>query len=337
MKRLFRRATSYLFLLAALFVALASAALWYAHQPVELRAPVVDFTVQRGLGMRQAANHIAGAGVGVNPRMLTWLAQLTGRANRIKAGSYEVHAGVTPWQLILKLSDGDVSQASVLLVEGWTFRQVRQALETAPELVPDTAGLSDAEILGRIGAREPHPEGLFFPDTYLFDKRSGALAVLKRAYEAMQQRLELAWAERDPALPLMNPYEALILASIVEKETGRPEDRGLVASVFANRLRIGMPLQTDPTVIYGLGPEFDGKLRRKDLDTDHPWNTYTRSGLPRTPIAMPGPDALRAAVRPQSSDFLYFVARGDGSSEFSRSLADHNRAVERYIRNGRTN
>lgn len=327
----------YLLLLAALFFALASAALWYAHRPLELRTPVVDFTVQRGLGMRQAANHIASTGVGVNPRLLTWLAQISGRANRIKAGSYEVHAGVTPWQLILKLSDGDVSQASVLLVEGWTFRQMRQALESTPELVPDTAGLSEQEILSRIGAAEAHPEGLFFPDTYLFDKRSGALAVLKRAYDAMQYRLAQAWGERDAALPLKTPYEMLILASIVERETGRPEDRGLVASVFANRLRIGMPLQTDPTVIYGLGREFDGRLRRKDLDTDHPWNTYTRQGLPPTPIAMPGPDALRAAANPQASEFLYFVARGDGSSEFSRNLADHNRAVDLYIRNGRAN
>lgn len=324
-------------MLVAFVVALTSVGFWFAHKPIELRAPVVDFTVQRGLGMRQAANHIAASGVAVQPRLLTWLAQISGRANRIKAGSYEVHTGVTPWQLILKLSDGDVSQGAVLLVEGWNFRQVRQALETTPDLVADTAGLSDADILGRIGASETHPEGLFFPDTYLFDKHSGALAVLKRAYGSMQKRLAVAWAERDPASPLKSPYEALILASIVEKETGRADDRGLVASVFSNRLRIGMPLQTDPSVIYGLGADFDGKLRRKDLDTDHPWNTYTRPGLPPTPIAMPGPDALRAAVRPQQSDYLYFVARGDGSSQFSRSLDDHNRAVDRFIRNGRAN
>ena len=324
-------------MLVAFVVALTSVGFWFAHKPIELRAPVVDFTVQRGLGMRQAANHIAASGVAVQPRLLTWLAQISGRANRIKAGSYEVHTGVTPWQLILKLSDGDVSQGAVLLVEGWNFRQVRQALETTPDLVADTAGLSDADILGRIGASETHPEGLFFPDTYLFDKHSGALAVLKRAYGSMQKRLAAAWAERDPASPLKSPYEALILASIVEKETGRADDRGLVASVFSNRLRIGMPLQTDPTVIYGLGADFDGKLRRKDLDTHHPWNTYTRPGLPPTPIAMPGPDALRAAVRPPQSDYLYFVARGDGSSQFSRSLDDHNRAVDRFIRNGRAN
>ena len=211
---------------------------------------------------------------------------------------------------------------------------MRQALESHPDLEPDTAGLGEAEILERIGASAKHPEGLFFPDTYLFDKRSGALAVLRRAHESMQARLDKAWAERDPATPLASPYEALILASIVEKETGRPEDRGLVASVFANRLRIGMRLQTDPTVIYGLGPEFDGRLRRVHLDTDHPWNTYTRAGLPPTPIAMPGEAALRAALAPEKSDFLYFVARGDGSSEFSRDLAAHNRAVNKYIRNG---
>ncbi len=333
MKRLLVRL---LILVLAALAAMALAGWWYAQRALPLSAPVVDFTVERGSNMRQAARAIRAAGVEVDPELLYWLARLGGKAERIKAGSYEVHTGITPWALILKLSDGDVSQASVLLVEGWTFHQLRQALESHPEMEADTAGLSDAEILERIGAREKHPEGLFFPDTYLFDKRSGGLALLARAYQAMQHRLAEAWEARDPALPLKSPYEALILASIVEKETGRAEDRGLVASVFVNRLRIGMPLQTDPTVIYGLGPEFDGRLRRRHLDTDHPWNTYTRRGLPPTPIAMPGPDALRAAVRPAQSDYLYFVSRGDGSSEFSRKLADHNRAVDRFIRNRST-
>ena len=331
MKRLFLRLVLFLLLAAAL---VAGAGWWYAHRPLALQAAAVDFTVPRGVGMRQAAGLIERAGVDVDARLLTLLARISGRAHRIKAGSYEVHGGITPWQLILKLSDGDVSQSGLLLVEGWTFRQVRQALESHPELEADTAGLSDAEILARIGASEKHLEGLFFPDTYLFDKRSGALAVLKRAYGAMQAQLERTWAERDPATPLGSPYEALILASIIEKETGRPEDRGLVASVFSNRLRIGMRLQTDPSVIYGLGPDFDGRLRRSHLDTDHPWNTYTRAGLPPTPIAIPGEAALRAAVNPDKSEFLYFVARGDGSSEFSRNLADHNRAVNKFIRNG---
>jgi len=321
-------------LLLALAAVLAAGGWWYAQRPLSLQAERVDFTVPRGIGMRQAATLIERAGVGVDARLLTLLARASGRANKIKAGSYEVHAGITPWQLILKLSNGDVSQGELLLVEGWTFRQVRQALENHPDLEPDSAGLTEAEILARIGAQERHLEGLFFPDTYLFDKRSSALEVLQRAYRAMQARLARLWDERDSALPLSSPYELLTLASIVEKETGRPEDRPLIASVFANRLRIGMRLQTDPTVIYGLGAEFDGRLRRVHMETDHPWNTYTRAGLPPTPIAIPGEAALRAAMRPEKSDFLYFVARGDGSSEFSRSLDEHNRAVNRFIRNG---
>ena len=334
MKRFLPRLLLLLAVLAILAAMIAATGWWYAHRPLALAAERVDFTVARGMGMRQAATAIERAGVGVDARLLALLARLTKRDARIKAGSYEVHAGITPWQLILKLSDGDVTQGELLLVEGWTFRRVRQALESHPDLEADTAGLGEAEILARIGASAQNAEGLFFPDTYLFDKRSGALAVLRRAHEAMQARLDKAWAERDPATPLASPYEALILASIVEKETGRPEDRALVASVFANRLRIGMRLQTDPTVIYGLGPEFDGRLRRAHLDADHPWNTYTRAGLPPTPIAMPGEAALRAALKPEKSDFLYFVARGDGSSEFSRDLAAHNRAVDKYIRNG---
>lgn len=307
---------------------------WFAHQPLTLRQPVVDFTVQRGANMRQAAATITAAGVAVRPTLLYWLARLSGKAERIKAGSYEVHEGITPWLLLLKLSSGDVSQGELLLVEGWNFRQVRAAVEAHPFLEADTVGLSEQEILKRIGTPYAHPEGLFFPDTYLFDKRSSALALLARAHQAMQGRLDEAWAARDPSSPLGSPYEALILASIIEKETGRPEDRGLVASVFANRLRIGMRLQTDPTVIYGLDARFDGRLRRHHLDTDHPWNTYTRTGLPPSPIAMPGLDSLRAAVNPDKSDFLYFVSRGDGSSHFSRDLNEHNRAVDRYQRGG---
>lgn len=332
MKRLFYRLLA---VAGVLVVAVAAGGWWYARQPLELATPVVDFTVQRGYTMRQAAAAIARAGVRVRPELLYWIARIGGKAQLIKAGSYEVHAGITPWMLVLKLSSGDVSQGEVLFVEGWNFRQVREALESHPHLQHDTAGLSEQDILQRIGATEGHPEGLFFPDTYLFDKQSSALAVLRRAYAAMQERLAFAWAARDEGLPLSSPYELLILASIVEKETGRAEDRNLVASVFTNRLRIGMRLQTDPTVIYGLGADFDGRLRRRDLDTDHPWNTYTRAGLPPTPIAIPGRDSLQAAVRPAKTDYLYFVSRGDGTSAFSRTLDDHNRAVDKYQRNGK--
>lgn len=323
----------FLLLIVFLGCTLAASLLWLVQQPLELQTEVVDFTIPRGTGMRQAANLITAAGVDVDPALLSVLARLTGRAHSIKAGSYEVHTGISAWELVLKLSDGDVSQSGILLVEGWTFRQMRAALEQHPELEADTAGLSESEILALIGASESHAEGLFFPDTYLFDRHATVSSVLRRAYQAMHSRLHRVWAERDPQLPLRSPYEALIMASIVEKETGFEADRALVSSVFANRLRVGMPLQTDPTVIYGLGEDFDGRLRRQHLHRDHPWNTYTRPGLPPTPIAMPGPAALRAAVQPQHSEFFYFVARGDGSSQFSRNLTEHNAAVRRYIRN----
>lgn len=322
-----------LFLLFVILPALlAGVAWWYVHRPLPLHAPVVEFTVERGYNMRQAAAAISAAGVDVHPEVLYWIARAGGKAERIVAGSYEAHEGATPWRLILKLYRGEVSLGELLIVEGWNFRQVRAALESHPHLVADTAGLSEAQILERIGASEAHPEGLFFPSTYRFNRYSGALEVLRSAYELMDTRLQEAWEMRAAEVPLKSPYEALILASIIEKETGREDERGLVASVFANRLRIGMRLQTDPTVIYGFGETLEGRLRRHHLETDHPYNTYTRAGLPPTPIAMPGWDSLLAAVQPESSDYLYFVSRGDGTSEFSRNLRDHNRAVNVHIR-----
>lgn len=321
-----------LLLVVVAVAAIAGGAWWYANKPLSMDAPVIEFTVQRGSNMRQAARTIAAAGVDVNPEALYWIARLEGKAERIVAGSYEIPEGVTAREVIARLYEGDVARAELLLVEGWNFRQVRAAIESHPYLLKDTAGMSDGEILQGIGATESHPEGLFFPDTYVFDRHSSGLAVLRSAYQAMQQRLGRAWEMRDPDVPLSSPYEALILASIIEKETGQSEERGLVASVFANRLRIGMRLQTDPTVIYGFGEDFEGRLRRHHLQTDHEYNTYIRAGLPPTPIAMPGWDSMLAAVRPLESDFLYFVARGDGTSHFSRNLGEHNRAVNRYQR-----
>ena len=284
--------------------------------------------------MRQAANVIWDSGVRADPRFLSTLARLSGRAQQIKAGTYRVNAGITPWQLILKLETGDVARGSVLLVEGWTFRQMRATLEKHPDLLQDTKDLSDAEVLARIGADQKHPEGLFFPDTYVFDKqRTKASSVLARAHRIMQKRLDGEWEGRSQDLPLKSPYEALILASIVEKETGRNEDRTRIANVFINRLRVGMKLQTDPSVIYGMGEKFNGRLRRNDLEADTPWNTYTRVGLPPTPISMPGLSSLRAVMHPEGGDMLYFVARGDGTSVFSRTLSEHNQAVNRYQRN----
>lgn len=328
MKAWLTRLVLLFFVLCALVAGLAA---WSMQRPLALAAPV-EFVVERGDTLRDAARAMSAAGLTVDPRVLYWTARLAGRADRIVAGGYEATDGVTPWELLGKLNRGEVAHSELLLVEGWNFRQLRAAIEAHAHLRQDTAGLDESELLSKIGAAETHPEGLFFPDTYRFARRSDASALFRAAYDAMQRNLAEAWAARDPAVPLASPYEALILASIVEKETGRPEDRGLVASVFVNRLRIGMRLQTDPTVIYGYGEAFEGRLRRRHLDTDHEYNTYTRAGLPPTPIAMPGRASLDAALQPASSDYLYFVSRGDGSSAFSRTLAEHNRAVNIYIR-----
>ena len=282
--------------------------------------------------MKQVARQVADAGIDVEPFALVMLARVTRKANWIKAGSYEVETGLTPLALLAKLTRGDVTQAELALIEGWNFRQFRAALDRHPDLRHDTVDLSDIEILQRLGVDASHPEGLFFPDTYLFARRSSDLDVLRRAYHNQQNVLAREWTRRAGGLPYRDPYEALIMASIVEKETGQAADRPMVASVFINRLRSGMLLQTDPTVIYGLGADFDGDIKKRDLLADTPYNTYIRRGLPPTPIAMPGTAALRAALNPPATDYLYFVARGDGSSAFSRNLDEHNRAVARYIR-----
>jgi UPF0755 protein len=241
---------------------------------------------------------------------------------------------VTPLQILRKITEGEYAQADVVLIEGWTFKQLRAALDAHAELRHDSAGIPDAEIMAKLGDPEVAAEGQFFPDTYIFAKGDSDFAVLGRAHRVMRRRLQAAWEQRDPKLPLQTPYDALILASIVEKETGLATDRGMVAAVFVNRLRLGMRLQTDPSVIYGMGEKFNGNLRKRDLAADHPFNTYTRVGLPPHPIAMPGAASLEAVMHPARSDALYFVSRGDGTSEFSRSLGDHNRAVNRYQKRG---
>lgn len=329
MKRLFFRLCA----MVLMAVVLAAGGLaWFAQSPVGLRQSPLDFTIEPGSSMRQVARQLVDSGIDVEPLLLVTLSRLTRQANAIKAGSYQIERGVTALQLLDKLSRGDTTQGDVALIEGWSFRQFRAALDRHPDLRHDSAGLSDAQVLERIGARARHPEGLFFPDTYLFARQSSDLDVLRRAYRNQQRFLQREWEKRAEGLPYRDSYEALIMASIVEKETGLATDRPLVASVFVNRLRAGMLLQTDPTVIYGLGTAFDGNLRKRDLLADSAYNTYLRMGLPPTPISMPGIAAMRAALNPQPSDYLYFVARGDGSSAFSRSLEEHNRAVARYIR-----
>lgn len=329
--RILRR-TLKLILIALVVVVVAVGALMFGYgaTPLPLANSPLEFTVRPG-SMKSVSQQLQAQGVGRPAFLLTWLARLTRQASMVKAGSYEIQAGVTPLQLLDKLTRGDVTQAEITFIEGWTFRQMREALDRHPDVTHDTAGLGDAQVLARMGSTEIMPEGLFFPNTYLFAKKTSDIEILQRSHRAMQQVMQNEWQQRDQTSPLRNPYEALTLASIVEKETGRAADRSLVASVFINRLRQGMLLQTDPTVIYGLGRSFDGDLRKRDLLTDTPYNTYTRKGLPPTPIAMPGQASIRAALQPARTDFFYFVARGDGSSEFSRNLDDHNRAVARFI------
>jgi len=281
---------------------------------------------------RGVAQAVKDAGVDVSPDLLYAWFRVSGEGRRIKAGSYELETGITPMRLLAKLARGEESLRAVTLVEGWNFRQLRAALAKEETLKPDTRALTDEAIMAMLGRPAQHPEGRFFPDTYTYAKGSSDAAVLRRALRAMDKRLAAAWAQRSPQAVVKTPDEALILASIVEKETGKAEDRPLVAAVFNNRLRVGMPLQTDPTVIYGMGAAFDGNLRKKDLQADTPWNTYTRAGLPPTPISMPGKASLLAAVQPAPSNALYFVSRGDGSSHFSASLDEHNRAVNKYQR-----
>lgn len=329
MKRVFKRG---LLLVVVLLLAAAAAAFWWLQRPLPLAAPSVEVSIEPGTPPRQIAQAWVDAGVQVPPRLLYEWFRWSGEARKIRAGSYELRRGDTPVSLLSMMVRGDVTLATVRLIEGWNFRQFRAELAKAEALVPTTAAMSDTEVMAALGAPGVQPEGRFFPDTYAYHKGASDLSVLQRAYRAMERRLQAAWAGRDPATPLKSPEEALTLASIVEKETGQATDRGKVAGVFVNRLRIGMPLQTDPAVIYGLGEDFDGNLRKRDLQADTPYNTYRRGGLPPTPIAMPGKASLEAAVKPDPTRALYFVSRGDGTSEFSTNLADHNRAVNRYQR-----
>ncbi len=304
----------------------------WVNQPLTLATDTVDLSIEPGTSPRSVAQAAVDAGVQTSPLALYWWFRLSGQARQIKAGSYEFEGALTPKTLLTKLVRGDEALRAVTLVEGWNFNQVRAALRKAEHLAQDTQGLEPDLIMKALGHPDASFEGRFYPDTYNYAKGSSDLSVLQRALRAMNNHLEAAWAARQPDLPLRSADELLTLASIVEKETGRDSDRAMIASVFINRLRLGMPLQTDPTVIYGMGEQFDGNLRRRDLLTDTPWNTYTRNGLPPTPIAMPGKAALLAAAQPAQSRALYFVARGDGSSAFSDTLQAHNRAVNKYQR-----
>jgi UPF0755 protein len=329
------RAVRVLFLLGFAGLALSIAWMaWFAMTPIRLPASRVDFSIAAGSSLRSAAQQMITAGIPMAARGFTLLARITGKETQVKAGSYEMAQGETPWTLLRKITRGEYQLSEILFIEGWTFAQMRSALDASEALQHDTLGLADARLMEGLGLPGVSPEGLFFPDTYLFPKGESDVAILARAHRAMERQLESVWENRDSAAPLASPREALVLASIIEKETSDSKERALIAGVFANRLKLGMRLQTDPTVIYGLGSRFDGNLHKKDLAQDTPFNTYTREGLPPHPIAMPGRAALIAAVNPAKTDALYFVSRGDGTHQFSHSLEDHNRAVTSYRKGG---
>lgn len=312
-----------LFIMGGLFA-------YYARTPIPLERLPLVFQLKPGSSLKSAAHQIKLAGGLGNEWLFVALGRGLGKASHIKPGNYQLEHEVTPLKLLTIISKGQVEQSSLTIIEGSTFRQLRATLNAEPTLRHDSAGLTTAEIMKRIGATEQHAEGQFFPDTYIYDKGSSDIMVLKRAYQLMRQNLQDGWKKRDADLPFKTPYEALILASIVEKETGKPVDRSMIASVFINRLRKNMRLQTDPTVIYGIGDKFDGNLRKRDLSRDTPYNTYTRNGLPPTPICLPGLAAIQATLHPETSRALYFVARGDGTSHFSNTLIEHNNAVNTY-------
>ena len=305
---------------------------WYAVRPLPLAQLPQQFSVTPGTSLNGLAVQLAKAGIVDHPLAFRILGRVMGKSSTIRAGVYTLEAPITPAQLYRKMERGEVTQAAIRFIEGWNLREVRGALQASSDLRHDSLSMSDADLAAAVGAPESTPEGLFFPDTYFFSPGSSDLDILRRAYHVAQERLIKAWQTRAAGLPYQSPYEALIMASIIEKETGLPEERPLIAAVFLNRLKLGMRLQTDPTVIYGLGERFDGNLRKPDLERDTVYNTYVRKGLPPTPISMPGEASILAALNPAQSRALYFVSKGNGSHAFSDNLAQHNQAVNRYQR-----
>ena len=308
----------------------------FAAQPLRVGESPKVFEVAPGASLGKIAEQLEAQGLTNHPRYFVWMGRLHGLEHAIQAGEYEIKPGTKPRELLDQMAAGRVLEHSLTLVEGWNFQEVMAAVNADADLAHTLSGLAAPEIMARLGWPDEHPEGRFLPETYNFPRGTTDAEFLRRAHVAMSRELEAAWKKRAPDLPLKSPYEALTLASIIEKETALPEERRAIAGVFIRRLERGMRLQTDPTVIYGLGTKFDGNLRRKDLKRDTPYNTYMHRGLPPTPIAMPGRDALNAAVHPEEGNVLYFVSRGDGSHHFSATLEEHNRAVIKYQLNGHT-
>jgi UPF0755 protein len=329
---------SWRLLLLVLVLAIAGGAVWFWRDfnrfgvtPLHVSASGESIDIGRGTSFKDIVHQLRAQGLSTStPLYWRLLAERMHVAGRLHAGEYAIVPGITPQQLLTNMAQGKVLQRDVTIVDGWTFRDVRQALAKADKLQHDTEGLDDAAIMSKIGAPGESPEGQFLPESYAYVKGDSDLNVLRRAHEAMSKTLTALWAQRDPNLPLTKPYDALILASIVEKETGRADERARVAGVFIRRLQKNMLLQTDPTVIYGMGSSYAGTIHKSDLTTDTPYNTYTRLGLPPTPIAMPGKPAIEAALHPAPGDELYFVARGDGTHIFASTLQEQNKNVACY-------
>ena len=328
-----------LLLVSLLLLALSAAAGWWLYRdyqgfvdrPIAMADREHLFEVRRGDSFRDVLAGLRRLGIHEG-HDLYWraLAWELGVMRRLQVGEYAIEHDISPRELLRRLERGDVVQYRFTLIPGWNLRELRAALASDPVLVQQLPGLSDDSLMSQLGSPGLAAEGQFLPETYQFTRGASDLDILRRAHLALRSTLQQVWEQRAPGLPLETPEQVLVLASIIEKETGRAGERREIAGVFVRRLKLGMRLQTDPTVIYGVGASFDGNLTRRHLETDTPWNTYTRAGLPPTPIALASPAALRAAVDPAPGDSLYFVSKGDGSHQFSRTLAEHNAAVRRY-------
>ena len=303
---------------------------YYAISPLKLQPNSQEITIQPKSGLRSIAKQLVKQGVLNEPWRFILIAKLLNKQSYLQAGNYTLNKNVSPYQLLLSLNHGKTTQGSITFIEGRTFAQMHEKIIKNEAIKQTITGLSESEMMKLMGSDYRVAEGLFFPDTFYFDRNTADTVILKRSYDAMRSKLAKAWEGRDTNLPYKNSYQALIMASIIEKETGKASERPMIAGVFINRLRIGMRLQTDPTVIYGMGARYEGNIRKKDLLADTPYNTYTRDGLPPTPIAMPGIAAIDAALHPEKTKALYFVGKGDGSHVFSNNLVEHNLAVVRY-------
>lgn len=332
-----KRALHALGILAALFVLVMGIGVWkidrFLHTELTLPADGISFEIAPGTTFYEVSRQLEDAGIASNATLLRGYARWTGQANSVQAGEYRILSGTTPVELLEQFTSGNVQLYSFTIIEGWNRWDLLNAMQAHPQI---DARMTDEDwpaLLAELGAEITHPEGLFLPETYRFPRNTTDRTLLKQAYGLMQAALAEEWAQRDTTSPVAMPYEALVLASIVEKETARADERARIAGVFARRLDKRMRLQTDPTVIYGIGPAFNGNLTRRDLQTDTPYNTYTRGGLPPTPIAMPGRDAIHAALHPAPGSELYFVATGleDGSHKFSATKAEHDAAVAEYL------